>query len=277
MKRKLIISLLALAVAASAQAQISYTNGTYNQDFSSLTWTASEGTATWTDNSTITGWSIQANTNPTSYRAGAWSGTEASANLDATEVKALQILTSGTTGGGDRVWDGDTRLGARTGSGLSDTFFTMQLNNGSGGALNEFTVGYEAAQFMSRGTDGIIRAEYSFDNTNWTAITGGGGVNGTSSTVFTAVGSGTNENFNVTEINNSISAYSSTIAGVTWSDSSDLYVRFALYRDVPGGSSGNSPILAIDDVSFSAVPEPSAYGLIAGALALSWVMIRRRA
>lgn len=70
--------------------------------------------------------------------------------------------------------------------------------------------------------------------------------------------------------------YNETGLGVLGSTDTPLTLRFQWTGGVEGSSSGGQ--FRIDDVSISAtaVPEPSTYALIAGALTLGFILVRRR-
>lgn len=269
-----------LCSTTNLSAQITYVGAAYNQDFSSLNWNASETQGSWVNNSTLPGWSVSSSVATTLYRPG-WAGSQASNNLAGADAdnyfKVMQTLVSGTQAGGDRVWDGNNRIGFRTGGGPGNSFATLQLTNSTGGLLNQFTISYEAAQFLAR-EGGAIDVRYSFDNTNWTTISGAGSTFGDVNMRYNApvVSPGVNLNLNTAQINDSIQAFESTVSGITWANDASLYVQFAFWRDIPGGSGGHSPVLTINDVSFSAIPEPSTYVVLFGLLALGLVLYRRR-
>ncbi|MCD8482252.1 MAG: PEP-CTERM sorting domain-containing protein [Verrucomicrobia bacterium] len=273
-------TMLLAASAVSGQVTISTLGQTYTQNFSSLSWNAGETLGSWTNNSTLPGWSIsnQNNVATSQYRPG-WAGSQASNNLggaDATNyTKALQILVSGTQAGGDRVWDGNTRLGFRTGGTPANSFLTLQLTNTTGGALTSFSLGYEAAQFFASST-AALDVRYSFDNENWTTIRGTGGAAGDEDLRYITPTTGGNVAMTTAQIQDSITQLSATVAGISWENNSSLYIQFAFWRDLSGVASGSSSIMAIDDVSFSAIPEPSTYAAIFGALAFLGVVARRR-
>ncbi len=273
-KTNSVVALLSCAfLIGSLHGQVSITseNPTYEQDFQSLV--INQLQTPWVDNSTLPGWTVTssnavANGN---YRAG-FAGTSSSATLGDSSsgdfIKSLQI--NGPSG-----LDGDTRFGNRTGSAPGNVFFTLELINNTGSEVSEFSLGYEAAQFLARGENGLLEVSYSFNNVDFTTIDGSGGLGGTSSMSYTPLGSpSSNLILNYAQINESIESFSSTISGASWGDSTSLYIQFAFWRDVPGGSTGNSPVLSIDDVTF-AIPESNAFSLAGGILCVVLVGVRR--
>jgi hypothetical protein len=271
--------------AASANAQVIFdtVGGSYEQNFSSLNWNAGETLGNWTNNSTLLGWSISnQNSVATSQYRPAWAGSQTSNNLGGADApnytKVLQILTSGTHAGDDRIWDENNRFGFRTGATPGNSFATLQLTNGTGATLNQFTLGYQAAQFFAR-DGGAIDVRYSFDNSTWTTISGAGGIAGTDNMRYTApvVSSGVNLALNTEQILASFSNFTSTVSGLNWAPDASIYIQFAFWRDLTGVASSSSPILTIDDVTFAAIPEPATYALIFGGIGLGLaVWVRRR-
>jgi hypothetical protein len=63
---------------------------------------------------------------------------------------------------------------------------------------------------------------------------------------------------------------SSTVSGITWASGTDIWLRWT----VP--SVTNAPNVGLDDVTFSAIPEPSAFAALAGLGALGLAATRRR-
>jgi hypothetical protein len=287
MNKSLLLTLAAAALPLVAGAAVSFSGGTYLQDFSSLDWNAGESRSTWTNDSTLAGWSITSSTTATQTQP-VWSGyddaSQAAGNLQGadanTYIKVAQRLINYELNDPNpaiREWDGNNRLGFRTGSTPSNSFATLQLTNTTGIAIDAFSVGYQGAQFFAR-ESGAIDVRYSFDGSNWTTINGGGGTTGSTNMRYTApvTSAGVNKNLIDTEVLASIQDISANVTGITWANNTSLYVQFAFWRDIPGGSTGSSPVLTIDNVSFTAVPEPSAYAALLGALALAGVALRRR-
>jgi hypothetical protein len=239
------------ALPGFAQVSITSESQTYTQTFNSLP-SRNHLPVDWINNQTLVGWSVTAgNSGPAQSLAAEWSGTEPSPWLPGASatpgeqgyyLKTLQILHTGTLADDNRQWDNNNRLGARTGGGPGNVYFTLHLQNDSGAALSGFYVGYEAAQFFAR-EGGAIWVEYSFDNTVWTRI---------QPLTYNApfVSPGVNKELNVEEINASRTPLSAAVEGVNWGAGNSLYIRWALLRDIPGGTIGNSPVLSIDQVTF---------------------------
>lgn len=255
----------ASCLAATASAQFSLTNVgvAYTQDFSSLPF-SSDAASAFTNNSTLPGWSASgsASGNATAV-AGVYNGSAFLASANTTPAEATYFLKAI-----QQDSDGNTRLGTRTGSAVGNFLATFQVTNNTGGTLNGFDLSYQGSQFLAR-EGGAIWVSFSTDGSNWTKI---------DALTYDApvVSAGTNLNLSSTQIDASETDLSGSATGLAWADGTDLWVQWAFYRDVPGGSSGNSPVLAIDNVSFTAVPEPSTYAALAGLLALGLVYFRRR-
>jgi hypothetical protein len=274
--RYLIPVAAAAALATTAQAQVIYdtVGGNYTQDFSSLSWNSNGTGGTWTNNSTLTGWSIHSTLGATNYIS-SYGGATTSANLqggNGTEfVKLLQISTASNT------YDGNNRFGFRSSGFVNDVFFTLRLTNTTGSVLNQFSLSYEAAQFVAR-DGGVLQVRWSSDNSTWTVINGNGNTQGNATLTYNApvTSNGTSYNLTLSEVNNSIQNLSSTVSGITWNNNSDLYVQFAFWRSNPPASGSSAPVVAIDNVNFVAVPEPTTWALLAAGLSALVIFRRRR-
>jgi len=283
--QKITTSALILAglgiTAAQAQVTINSSGQTFTEDFSGMAFNAplnSGGSISSGVAAGLSEWRIATgNSAPTGYLS-AWSGTADNGSVlaggTASEaIKSLQIKTSNSPD----TWDGNTRFGNRTGSQLESVFLSVEFINNTGTTLTQFDTSYQAAQFFAR-DGGALDVRYSSDNVNFTTIDGSGGLDGSANLRYTApvVSNGVNLPLDLTQINNSITDLSATVTGLTWDNGDSLYLQFAFWRVVPGASSTSSPVLSIDDVSFTAIPEPGTYALLGGVLALACVMLRRR-
>jgi hypothetical protein len=110
----------------------------------------------------------------------------------------------------------------------------------------------------------------AFDNNPTNAITGGSWVDVGSLDFVLPV-------TNVLAVNGLVApnftGISNTVTGVSWSEGDVLWVRWRQQN-----LSGTDAQMAIDDVSFSAVPEPSTYALLAlaGTALVGYAACRRR-
>lgn len=156
---------------------------------------------------------------------------------------------NGGAGGGGLASPSQALLGDfAVASATDDYFFT------SGTQFLELTIGgldntevYELNFFGTRDTAATRETIYS--------VTGGG------STVLQT--SGTGAGSSGTGNDNTIAS----ISGLSPNASDQIVFSF---------TTDNSTFGYLGAMSISVVPEPSAYGLIAGALALGWIMVRRR-
>lgn len=265
MKHTILFTAACALMAPAAHAQFSIVNvgDAYTQDFSGLPY-AADGVNAWANNSTLAGWSVSAvgEANPDAI-AGVYNGSSflASANLNPAEptyfLKAIQ-----------KDQDGNNRLGTRTGSSPGNVFATFRATNNTGGSVGSIDLSYQGSQFLAREA-GAIWVSYSLDGSTWTKVDPL-----TYDAPFTS--SGSNLALDSAQITASETLLSTTVSGLSWGEGSDLWVRWAFYRDIPGGSSGNSPVMAIDNVSFTAVPEPATFAALFGLCALGAVLVRRR-
>ncbi len=206
----------------------------------------------------------------------------ATASPDIVE-KALGILSSDSLNGNP---DGRAYIG-------------LQLINDTGKTLDSFTITYDGEQYRDRGTAGAngfdLQWSLSATAAGWAssnaATPGPGdfyyGVNGVergafafndpdlSKRAFMAPHNGTSNvalDGNLPE--NSVRDITHTVTGINWAPGAELWIR---WRDQLPGTPTNFHGIAIDNVRFSAtaVPEPSAFLLLASALlCCGW---RRRA
>jgi hypothetical protein len=268
-------ALFAVALVATtpavgfAQVVLTAGNLTYSQNFNNG-YTA--GALTWTDNSTITGWYLNRNA----------TGTPASVTV--------QTVTTGTATGpyyllahsteptnfalGARVSDTEGSLPSVSGSGY---YIGLRLLNSTGAAITEFSLSYAGVQFFhSTGANkNDITVAYriepantavSFNSTGWNTITDltyTAGLSGASSAAAL--------NFNTAANRTDFDAVSTP---VTWAAGSELWVRF--YINNVGGVDQGVGIDNIQLTAVSAIPEPSTYAALFGALALGVVVYRRR-
>jgi len=150
----------------------------------------------------------------------------------------------------------------------------VAIQNSTPTALTAFTVGYRGEQWRDGGAASpaaqTMTLQYGFgtsfaDVTTWTAP--GASFNFTSP-VFSNTGGGAAVNGNVAGLK---SGRGGTVTGLSWAASSTLWIRW-----IENNDAGNDHGLAIDDFTFSAVPEPSEYAALAGAGLIGFAVWRRR-
>lgn len=257
------IPLLALSLApAQAALNVSSTAFSYSQNFDSL---ASAGAAnTWADDSTLPGWSLI-------NSAGASVPTYATDNT----TNSGGFRSFGDTGSGERALGGVASGGAYFGSppsGAVAGWMVVAFTNGTGAALNGFSVGYNGEQWRNGGNTNAqtMVLEYGYGAsfgavTSWTAP--GGSFDFTSPVIgATAAAVAGNSAGLVSGLGGSVTT--------NWAAGDTLWLRFVERNDV-----GNDHGLGLDDLSFSvsAVPEPGALSLMFAGLAAVGFVARRRA
>ncbi len=149
-----------LCAASVSQAQVSYTGGTYSQNFDSLSSTATAAApAAFTDNATLLGWYAQAI--DTLYTgSGLFTFTMTGAlNAQADDYQA----NNGSGTSGDLYSYGSTSSADRAlgtlGSGTPDDFFVgLRVQNDTGLPITRFTLTYDGEQWR-RGANNPQRPE----------------------------------------------------------------------------------------------------------------------
>lgn len=269
---------LLLPVAAFAQA-VSYTNHlSYAQNFdglsSSATTTANPGGGTGAGvglaiaGTGMNGWYMRndrGSSSSTEYRA--HDGSLASS-------AGRGVVSFGTTGSTDRA------LGTLATCNQISTFAVI-LQNNTGYNLSQFSLGFTGEQWRAgeENLNNVLNFKYSVVSTapSATAI-------GLNAAGFTAVnsltfqtpflGDGAGGVGTEVAVNGNLPQYQASLSGsapVSWGAGQYLVLQWSGV-DLSGQDNG----IAIDNLSFSAIPEPSTYAAILGAAALGFAAIRRR-
>lgn len=270
MSSKFLVAAIALAAAASAQANVTVSGPsfTYSQSFDTL---ASSGSPNaWANDSTLAGWYLfnKDSVAITSY------GTTASNAGGFFAFGSNTDRALGGTGSGGTVF-GSPAAGAVAG------WIAVAFTNTSALTLDSFTLRFDGEQWRNGGatTPAVsvaqtMKLEYGFGATmasvsSW--IAPGGSFDFTSPVFGTTAAAPVDGNGPglVTNLGGTVAT--------AWAPGSTLWVRWVEVNDV-----GNDHSLAIDNVSFSvtatAVPEPSTYAmLLAGLGAIGFLARRRRA
>lgn len=259
------------AMVQSGYAAISYSvaNSTYAQDFDSLPYTGSN--ATWTDNATLAGWYLSVRVSPTS-------GTPTSAaspsliSISNGSSTTGAFFSFGANSSTERALGGLGSGGVYFGNASNNNtagYWGIILTNNTGLTLTSFTARYDVEQWRDQNTtaqplvvEWIVRPASTPTPLDW--FTG----------TWTS-GASTNSpaNANVGAIDGNAAA--NRVAGVSfsgtpsWANGQQLWIRFRELNDA-----GNDQALAIDNFTFSAIPEPGTIGMLLGAGAL--LALRRR-
>jgi hypothetical protein len=263
---------LLAATSATAQVVFNTVGGTYSQNFNwTSTGTTTEQTVNWTSNAATqpfttvnftgntTGWYAGSNSqDSTSIRVG---------NGNQTDNASILIYNYYFTSS-----DADRSFGGRP-TGSVPVVLALRLNNSTGVTLTNFTLSYalEVTQWRANGNQATANVAYFIGNpTNWRtdAFTATPTLNLT--TVYGGDTAVAVNNVDGNHIGNRASLAPTTITGLNWTNGSDLWIRWTL----PVGT--NLPNVGLDDVSFSAVPEPSTYAALAGIAALGLALYARR-
>ena len=258
---------LSLAIALTAPlsslsaAVISYgtAGSVYSQDFNHTTSDADgEGTSAWTNGTTLTG----------------WHGT-----IDPARSTTVAVTTGGssTISGSvgtltsmGPVASNERALGMQPGGGLTQ-YLAAQIGNATGGTLTQFTLGYTGEQWrrIAETTLTLVFEYQVFDSGlgslnaagGWTAVTA---LNFTGPSTGNSGGRNGNDPLNRTVI-------SPVDVPVTWNADQELWIR---WTGTSTSASSNRQMLGVDDLTFTAVPEPSA--LLLGMAIAPLLSLRRR-
>jgi hypothetical protein len=237
-----------LACCAGADAAVMLTGAPYSQDFDTL---ATSGTPTWTNDSTLPGWSLFRQPAPGTAVPTITAG-DGSTNSGA-------FYSFGTGSDSERALGGTGSGGAYFGSPSSGSiagWIAAAFTNATGQEISSFTLGYDGEQWRNGGNTNAQTTEfqYGFGSTfdsvaTW--ISPGGAFNFVSPIVG-ASAAALDGNAGA----NRVAGLGGTISNLSWSDGSTMWARWLEVNDT-----GNDHGLAIDNVSLSTVsatvPEPT--------------------
>ncbi len=236
-----IVIALSTMISAHAQISIGALNSAVTENFDSI------GTST---------------TLPSNWRMSPQNG-GASPTWSAGVGTATQAAHSGSPATGGRYNWGtsatDRSLGFMTsGSYASPNNVMAFYQNNTGSTISSLNISYDIERYRINSAAASVSMFYSTNGTSWTSITGttSSFSTGTSSYTFASP----------TTDSKSISLSALSIASGT-----SLYLRWSF--NTTGSSSQG---LGLDNISLTAVPEPSTYAAMAGAVALLGVMVHRR-
>lgn len=247
--------------AVSAQAQISFT-GTYSQNFDSLGTSRielddSQATAL---SIGIAGWSAARSASPSTkpdFGVEVWA---------ASNLNNAGLYNFGTTADAS-----DRSLGSIS---YGVTYaFGARFTNTTGAEIDSLTISFDAEFWRTTAsTTQTLNFTYGFLGGAVTATNflSTGTATAVSQLSVTAPSSGTNvvQDGNLSGNRTSISY---TLTNLNWAPDQTLFLRWQ-DSDVSGHEAG----IAIDNLSLSAIPEPSSASALAGAAAIGLVALRRR-
>ena len=220
--------LLCAAAPISVTAQISYTGGAYTQDFDTL----KSGTIYRDYTNLPAGWVV-------SHGSYVW-----------TTVTNGYSNNYGTYCFSSSASDSNKSIGLVIGS-TGQAYLGARLHNATGVTLKSFSLSYLAKQWVKGGVtsnDQVIPFSYSLDATN---LTSGTYANVTALDMHSINdGDGVYAALNGNVVSNQ-AFIASTVSGISWLQGQDLWIRWS------GVSHPfySSHALAVDDLSFSAVPK----------------------
>ncbi len=256
---------LALLTASSAFADVSYTGGTYSQDFDSLS--SSGASNVWANDTTINGWYLfRRNTtaDPTPVAVNNYDAGTGSSNTGKFYSFGAAASSSDRALGGVASSNAGNWGGASTGAVAG--WISVGIQNSTGLTIDSFSIRFDGEQWRDGGvtspgspTAQAMQLEYGFGS-SFTSVSSwvppGGNFDWTSP-VFVNTSSGAAVNGNAAGL---VAGRGGTITGLNWINGDKLFIRWVERNDV-----NNDHGLAIDNFQFSAtaVPEPTAAGLLA--------------
>jgi len=264
------IGLLALGNSFSASAAVSYSaiGGSYTQNFDSL---ANTGTANaWVNDLTLPGWHAAqvstATTNWIDYAAAAGAAFQG------------RLLSIGASGSADRALGGQNANTTGSPLPVSTMYYGLQFANSTGSTLTAFSLGYAGEQWrvvQNEARDSMV-LQYQIFAAGTGSITAASGWTAVSSLGFDAPIMSSDPSASLPG-NNAANRVlvNGGVSGISWAAGSELWLRWGdSSSGDSAGAGGTRSMLAIDDVTFSAIPEPS--GLLLSGLGFGLLGVRRR-
>jgi len=269
------LTVLALATLAtlSAHAAVSLTASDldYSETFDTLASTSSLSSTptalTWTNDGTLTGWSLYngAGAELTSYRANHGNANTGSVYSYGSTSESDRAL--GAVGSNNSYW-------ANAATGALAGHIALSLQNDTGKTIDSFKLSYDGEQWRNGGNTATqgMNVQYGFGD-SFSAVALWSDLSDLTFTSPIAAAAAATLNGNLAA--NRTAGLTQTVQSLSWSTGSTLWVRWAEVNNT-----GSDHGLAIDNVAFSAtvsaVPEPQTYALMLGGLGLVGWMARRR-
>jgi hypothetical protein len=235
-----IVSILLAVTNYSALAQVSITTSSlvYNQNFNNL---VNTGTAIpWSNNTTITGWSIfnASGTALATYIADA--GTSNTGSIFSYGAASTTERALGSLGSGGTYW-GSPASGAICG------YMAFAMTNNTGGSVDTVYIYYDGEQWRNGGnaTAQSLTFQYGFGTTfssvtSWTTIAAYNFTSPVATTTAAAV---------VGNVAGRVANIGGPISSLGWANGTTLWLRWVDYNDA-----GNDHGLAIDSVRITVIP-----------------------
>ena len=256
---------LAIALATPlplSAAAISYdvAGSLYSQDFNHVTAPAGNANSTtaWTNGETITGWH------------GTLDAARSTTVLVSNGVNSAISGGIGTLTSMGPASSNDRALGMQPGGGLTQ-YVAAQFANGTGGTLSQFTLGYTGEQWrrIDEATLTLV-FEYRVFDSGTGSLNAAGPWTTVNALDFTGPSTGASGSRNGNDAANR-TVISPVDVPVTWNAGQELWIR---WTGTSTGATANRQMLGVDDLTFTAVPEPSA--LLLGMVCVPWLSLRRR-
>jgi hypothetical protein len=242
MKKTLTIIGLAVATLTGAQAQVLFNNFTAKtQDFNTFAGTSITVPANW-----------------------AYSGTDYTPGGFYNRASAYSN-TNSTYGLRNDSSSSDISFGSKMGASEGPFTLTMAGQNTTGSVLSGFTVLWDVEQYS---------AAFRATTVNFSYRVGAGSfvTTGITGTTLTTASLGATDGANLASI--AVTGRSITISGLSVADLTTVDFRWTW---TTGAGSGNNAHIGIDNVSVTAVPEPTTWTLIGiGSAFMLWNVRRRR-
>jgi len=240
MKKILGIATVAMLMVVGVQAQTIISNfSPITQNFNAYT-----GTAT-----LPTDWS----TNWTDFNPGGFYNRN-TAYTNSNSAYALR----------DSATSSDIALGGKMGASEGPFNFTWALTNSTGQTLNGFTLAWDIEQYSGGFRATTVNFAYSIGAGPYSTT-------GVTGTTLTTASLGATDGVQLASI--TTTSRSINVSGLTLNNGDNLNLRYIL---TTGAGSGGNAHIGIDNVSFTAIPEPSTYALLGLGLGALWFLRRKK-